>query len=330
MAVQSHVMRTYTRADLEPVRGEGCYLFGSDGRRYLDFLAGVAVNAFGHCHPRLVEALCGQARLLWHSSNLVQVPGQEAVASRLCRASFADQVFFTNSGAESVDFALKLVRRFSKTTDRPERWRTVTFSGGFHGRTMAVIAAGGQRKLTQGYEPLVPGFDCVPFGDLGAAEAAIGPETAAILFEPVQGEGGVRVLPAGSIAALREIADRHGLLLVADEVQTGFGRTGELFGFTASGIVPDIVACAKALGAGFPLGAVLTTRAVGACAPQAAMDLPWADPRWPWRSPGKCWTCCSPTVSSPECGGGESSCTPRSPPLRPGIPKCWPACAGGA
>ena len=260
-----HLLSTYNRADLEPVRGEGCYLFDSSGRRYLDFLAGVAVNAFGHCHPRLVDALCRQAHLLWHTSNLVQVPGQEAVAAKLCEACFADQVFFTNSGAESVDFALKLVRRFSKTTDRPERWRTITFTGGFHGRTMAAIAAGGQPKLTQGYEPVVPGFDCVPFGDLDAVEAAVGPETAAIFFEPIQGEGGVRVLPAEALRALRAIADRHGLLLVVDEVQTGFGRTGELFGFTASGITPDIVACAKALGAGFPLGAVLTTRAVGAC-----------------------------------------------------------------
>ncbi len=264
MAV-NHLLSTYNRADLVPARGEGCYLFDSGGRRYLDFLAGVAVNAFGHCHPRLVDALCRQAHLLWHTSNLVQVPGQEAVAARLCGACFADQVFFTNSGAESVDFALKLVRRFSKTTNRPERWRTVTFGGGFHGRTMAAIAAGGQPKLTFGYEPVVPGFDCVPFGDLGAVEAAVGPETAAIFFEPIQGEGGVRVLPAETLRALREIADRHGLLLVIDEVQTGFGRTGELFGYTSSGITPDIVACAKALGAGFPLGAVLTTRAVGAC-----------------------------------------------------------------
>ena len=260
-----HVLPTYKRADLEPVRGEGCYLFDASGRRYLDFLAGVAVNAFGHCHPRMVEALCRQANLLWHSSNLVEVPGQEAVAARLCAACFADQVFFTNSGTESVDYAMKLVRRFSKTTDNPGRWRTITFTGGFHGRTMAAIAAGGQPKLMQGYEPVVPGFDCVPFGDLHAVEAAIGPETAAIFFEPIQGEGGVRVLPDDALRGLRAIADRHGLLLVVDEVQTGFGRTGELFGFSASGITPDIVACAKALGAGFPLGAVLTTEAVGRC-----------------------------------------------------------------
>lgn len=261
----THVMHTYNRNAFEPVRGEGCYVFDATGRRYLDFLAGVAVNAFGHCHPRLVDALCGQAHTLWHTSNLVRIPGQEVVAARLCDACFADQVFFTNSGAESVDFALKLVRRFAKTTDRPERWRTITFSGGFHGRTMAAIAAGGQPKLVQGYEPLVTGFDCVPFGDLAAVEAVIGQETAAIFVEPIQGEGGVRVLPDAALVALRAIADRNGLLLVLDEVQTGFGRTGDLFGFSSSGIVPDIVACAKALGAGFPLGAVLTTKAVGDC-----------------------------------------------------------------
>jgi acetylornithine/N-succinyldiaminopimelate aminotransferase len=260
----SHLMNAYNRLPITPVRGEGCYLYDTDGRRYLDFLSGVAVNAFGHCHPALVSALERQARTLWHTSNIVQTPAQEAVAARICDVSFADQVFFTNSGTESVELALKLVRRYFKATATPERWRTITFRDGFHGRTMAAVAAGGQAKLTQGYEPVVPGFDCVEFGDTDAVQAAIGPETAAILLEPIQGEGGVRVLPDATLIALRQIADDHGLLLALDEVQTGFGRTGDLFAFERSGIRPDIVACAKALGSGFPIGAVLTTQAVGA------------------------------------------------------------------
>lgn len=263
--MSQHLMNAYNRNDLDPVRGEGCYLYDAAGRRYLDFLAGVAVNAFGHCHPALVAALERQARTLWHTSNLVGSRAQEEVAARLCAISFADRVFFTNSGSESVDFSLKLVRRYFKTSATPQRWRTITFRDGFHGRSMAAIAAGGQAKLTQGYEPVVPGFDCVAFGDMDAVRGAIGPETGAILFEPIQGEGGVRVLPDAALVALREIADEHGLLIVVDEVQTGFGRTGKLFGFEHSGIRPDIVACAKALGSGFPLGAVLTTEEVGAC-----------------------------------------------------------------
>jgi acetylornithine/N-succinyldiaminopimelate aminotransferase len=259
-----HLMNAFPRTDLQAVRGEGCHLIDLDGKRYLDFLAGVAVNALGHCHPVLVEALCEQARTLWHASNLVRVPQQERLADRLCAASFADVAFFTNSGSEAVDFALKLVRRYFKTTATPGRWRTITFKDGFHGRSMAAIAAGGQAKLTQGYEPVVPGFDCVPFADLDAVKAAIGPETAAILLEPVQGDGGIRVFPFEFVAALRKLCDEHGLLLVLDEVQTGIGRTGRFFAYEWAGITPDIVACAKGLGAGFPLGAVLTTAAVGA------------------------------------------------------------------
>ena len=254
-----HLMDAYPRTDLQVARGEGCYLFDTDGNRYLDFLSGVAVNALGHCHPALVEALCQQARTLWHASNLLRAPGQERLADRICEASFADAVFFTNSGSEAIDFALKLVRRAFKGTATPERWRVITFEGGFHGRSMAAIAAGGQAKLTAGYEPVVPGFDCVPFADLDAVQAAIGPETGAILLEPVQGDGGIRVFPFAFVAELRRLADRHGLLIVADEVQTGFGRTGKLFATEWSGITPDIAACAKGLGAGYPLGAVLTT-----------------------------------------------------------------------
>lgn len=257
-----HLMRAFPRIELQAVRGEGCYLFDVDGRRYLDFLAGVAVNALGHCHPVLVDALTRQATTLWHASNLVRVPDQERLADRLCAASFADAVFFTNSGSEAVDFALKLVRRYFKATTTPGRWRVITFEGGFHGRSMAAIAAGGQAKLVQGYEPVVPGFDCVPFLDLSAVKGAIGPETGAILLEPVQGDGGIRVFPPAFVASLREIADRHGLLLVLDEVQTGLGRTGKFFAYEWAGISPDILATAKGLGAGYPLGATLATAAV--------------------------------------------------------------------
>ena len=257
-----HLMNAYSRADLQAVRGEGCYLFDSDDRRYLDFLSGVAVNALGHCHPALVEALCKQARTLWHASNLVRLPEQERLADRICAASFADQAFFTNSGGEAIDFSLKLVRRYFKSTATPERWRVISFADAFHGRTMAAIAAGGQPKLTQGYEPIVPGFDNVPFGDLDALRAAIGPETAAILLEPIQGEGGIRVFPNEMLVRIRQLCDEHDLLLVLDEVQTGFGRTGKLFAFEWAGIVPDIVAAGKGIGAGYPLGVVLAVAKV--------------------------------------------------------------------
>ena len=257
-----HLMNAYSRTDFEAVRGEGCYLFDGEGRRYLDFLSGVAVNALGHCHPALVEALTRQANTLWHASNLIRIPGQERLADRLCAASFADQVFFTNSGGEAIDFSLKLVRRYFKSTATPGRFRVITFKDAFHGRTMAAIAAGGQPKLTQGYEPVVPGFDNVPFGDLDALRAAIGPETGAILLEPIQGEGGIRVFPNEMLVRIRQLCDEHGLLLVLDEVQTGFGRTGKLFAFEWAGIVPDIVAAGKGIGAGYPLGVVLAVAKV--------------------------------------------------------------------
>ena len=258
-----HLMNAYSRMDFEAVRGEGCYLFDSAGNRYLDFLSGVAVNALGHCHPALVEALCRQAHTLWHASNLIRIPDQERLADRLCAASFADHAFFTNSGGEAIDFSLKLVRRYFKSTATPGRWRVITFKDAFHGRTMTAIAAGGQPKLTQGYEPVVPGFDNVPFGDLDALRAAIGPETGAILLEPIQGEGGIRVFPDDMLVRIRQLCDEHGLLLVLDEVQTGFGRTGKLFAFEGAGIVPDIVAAGKGIGAGYPLGVVLAVAKVG-------------------------------------------------------------------
>ena len=257
-----HLMKAYNRLDLEAVRGEGAYLFDATGRRYLDFLSGVAVNALGHCHPVLVDALRRQAETLWHASNLVRVPDQERLADRLCQASFADAVFFTNSGGEAVDFALKLVRRYHKSTSQPGRWRVITFDDGFHGRSMAAIAAGGQAKLTQGYEPVVEGFDRVTFSDMVALRAAIRVDTAAVFLEPIQGEGGVRPFPSEILREIRAICDEHGLLLVLDEVQTGFGRTGRLFAHELAGVMPDIVAAAKGIGAGFPLGAVLAVAKV--------------------------------------------------------------------
>lgn len=257
-----HLMKAFPRVDLEAERGEGCYLHDRQGRRYLDFLGGVAVNAFGHCHPVLVKALCDQAGKLWHASNLVRVPEQERLADRICDASFADAAFFTNSGSEAIDFALKLVRRYFRHQPGSERWRVISFADAFHGRSMAAVAAGGQAKLTLGFEPVVTGFDNVPFGDMAALSAAIGPETAAIILEPIQGEGGIRPFSVEMLGEIRALCDRHGLLLVLDEVQTGFGRTGKLFAHEHAGVRPDILAAAKGIGAGYPIGAVLATAAV--------------------------------------------------------------------
>jgi acetylornithine/N-succinyldiaminopimelate aminotransferase len=253
------VMPTYARANLAFERGEGAWLVSATGERYLDFGSGVAVNALGHAHPRLVAALTEQAGKLWHCSNLYRVAGQERVAARLCEATFADQVFFCNSGAEACEGAVKLARRYHFANGQPERWRTVTFRGAFHGRTLATIAAAKNAKHLEGFGEPADGFDSVPFGDLEATAAAIGPSTGAIMVEPVQGEGGVVVAPTGWLKALRELCDRHGLLLILDEVQTGMGRTGRLFAHEWAGIAPDVMAVAKGIGGGFPLGAVLAT-----------------------------------------------------------------------
>ncbi len=253
------VMPTYARANLVFERGEGAWLVSTDGERYLDFASGVAVNALGHAHPRLVTALTEQAGKLWHSSNLYRVAGQERLAERLCQATFADQIFFCNSGAEACEGAIKLARRYHHASGRPERWRTVTFAGAFHGRTLATIASAGNPKHLEGFGKPADGFDQVPFCDLEAAAAAIGPETAAIMVEPVQGEGGIHVAPVSWLKALRELCDAHGILLVLDEVQTGMGRTGKLFAYEWAGITPDVMAVAKGLGGGFPIGAVLAT-----------------------------------------------------------------------
>ncbi len=257
-------MPTYARADIVFERGEGAYLFDSAGRRYLDFSSGVAVTAFGHAHPRLVEALTGQARKVWHTSNLFRVAGQERVAARLIGASFADTVFFCNSGAEAWECGVKVIRRHFHDSDQPERYRIITCGGGFHGRTLAAISAANQEKLVKGFGPLLDGFDQVPFGDLDALRAAVTSKTAAICIEPIQGEGGIHVAPAGYLRAVRAIADEHGLLLFYDEIQTGIGRTGTLFAHQREGAMPDVMCLAKGLGGGFPVGACLATERAAA------------------------------------------------------------------
>ena len=260
----SAVMSTYDRFDLAFERGEGAYLYATDGRRFLDFGAGVAVTVLGHCHPHLVDALCAQARRLWHCSNLYRIPDQERLAVRLAEASFADAAFFCNSGAEAIECGIKLVRRYQDKAGAPDRFRMITCTGAFHGRTLATIAAGGSAKYLAGFEPAVDGFDQVEFGDLRAVRAAVGPATAAILVEPIQGEGGIQPAAPEFLRGLREIADTHGLLLFFDEVQCGIGRTGRLFAHEWAGVTPDLMAVAKGLGGGFPVGACLATARVAA------------------------------------------------------------------
>lgn len=256
---------SYARAPLAFDHGEGCWLVTSDGERYLDFAAGIAVNSLGHAHPHLVSALTDQAAKLWHVSNLYEIPGQRRLAERLAANTFADMVFFTNSGAEALEAAIKSARRYHHDNGHPERFRIITFEGAFHGRTMATISAGGQAKYLEGFGPRVEGFDQVPFDDIEALEAAITPETAAVLIEPIQGEGGIRVLPGATLRRLRELCDEHGLLLVLDEVQCGIGRTGRLFAHEWAEITPDLMAIAKGIGGGFPMGACLATEEVGRC-----------------------------------------------------------------
>ena len=255
----SPVLPTYARAKVAFERGEGVRVFTPEGEEYLDFGAGVAVTSCGHAHPHLVAALTEQAGKIWHTSNLYQMPGQEKLARRLIDATFADTVFFTNSGAEALECSIKMARKFHAAHGHPEKFRLITFEGAFHGRTLATIAAGGQAKYIEGFGPKVEGFDQVVFGDLDAVKAAIGPETAGILIEPVQGEGGVRPVPNEFLRALRALCDAEGLLLLLDEVQCGIGRTGKLFAHEWAGVTPDIMAIAKGIGGGFPLGACLAT-----------------------------------------------------------------------
>jgi acetylornithine/N-succinyldiaminopimelate aminotransferase len=264
----SPVMPTYGAPSLAFEKGEGVYLYAADGRRFLDFGAGIAVAGLGHCHPHLIEALTGQAEKLWHCSNLYQIPQQIRLAERLVANTFADSVFFNNSGAEAVELSIKIARKFQSENGHPERYRVITCEGAFHGRSLATIAAGGQQKHLAGFGPVVDGFDQVAFGNLNEMRAAITPETAAILVEPVQGEGGMRPMSLDYLRGLREIADEFGILLMFDEVQCGMGRTGKLFAHEWAGVEPDVLATAKGLGGGFPVGACLAKEG-----PAAAMTL---------------------------------------------------------
>ena len=259
--VESHMLPVFARIDVAFERGEGPWLIATNGDRYLDFTSGVAVNALGHAHPHLVAALQEQAGKLWHVSNLFRIPEGERLAARLCEASFADVVFFANSGAEAMEACIKMARKYQAANGKPERYRLITFEGAFHGRTLATLAAGGQQKYLEGFGPVVEGFDQVPLGDLEATKKAIGPHTAGIIIEPWQGEGGVRAADPAFFRALRQLCDEHNLVLVFDEVQTGMGRIGSLFAHERTGVTPDIMALAKALGGGFPMGACLATSA---------------------------------------------------------------------
>ncbi len=257
----SPVLPTYARANVAFVRGEGCRSFTEDGTAYLDFGAGVAVNSCGHAHPHLISALTEQAGKIWHTSNLYQMPGQEKLARRLIDLTFADTVFFCNSGAEANELAIKMARKHFAALGQPEKFHIITFDGAFHGRTLATLAATGNAKYLDGFGPKAAGFDQVAFADHKALEAAIGPHTAAIMVEPVQGEGGMRSVPNQCLKGLRELCDKHGLLLIFDEIQCGVGRTGKFFAHEWSGITPDIMSVAKGIGGGFPLGACLATEA---------------------------------------------------------------------
>jgi acetylornithine/N-succinyldiaminopimelate aminotransferase len=253
------VMPTYARADIEMERGEGCYLIDTKGRRYLDFAAGIAVNCLGHGHPHLVKTLQDQAAKLWHTSNLYRVPGAERLAERLSAVTFADTMFFTNSGAEAWECAVKVARSYQHATGTPERFRIITCSNAFHGRTMYGIASTDQEKLRKGFEPLPDHFKVVPFNDLDAVKAAIDPSVGAIKFETVQGEGGVTAATPEFVQGVRKLCDEHGLLMILDEIQCGVGRTGKLFAYEHYGITPDVMCIAKGIGGGFPVGACLAT-----------------------------------------------------------------------
>ena len=253
------VLPTYNRAQVSFVRGEGAHVYTESGEAYLDFGAGVAVTSCGHAHPALVKALTDQAQKIWHTSNIYQMPGQERLAQKLIELSFAETMFFCNSGAEAMECAIKMVRKYHAADGHPERVNIITFEGAFHGRTLASLAAGGQEKYLEGFGPRMPGFVQLPFGDHPSLDNAINGETAAILIEPVQGEGGIRPVPHQCLRGLRDLCDKNGILLVFDEIQCGIGRTGKLFAHEWAGITPDVMAIAKGIGGGFPLGACLAT-----------------------------------------------------------------------
>lgn len=253
------LMPVYARQPVAFERGDGMYMYDTEGKKYLDFYAGIGVMCLGHSHPALVNALTEQGKKLWHTANTYGIPEGDRLAKRLTDASFADTVFFTNSGAEAIECAIKMVRKYHYDKGNAGKYRLVTMASAFHGRTLAGIAAAGQEKLTKGFEPLPDGFDVVPFGDIDAVKAAIGPETGGIMVEPVQGEGGIRPIPDEQLQELRKICDEHGILLVFDEIQCGMGRTGKLFAHEWADVKPDIIACAKGIGGGFPLGACMAT-----------------------------------------------------------------------
>ncbi|PCI51480.1 MAG: acetylornithine transaminase [Alphaproteobacteria bacterium] len=258
------VLPTYARTDMAIDHGKGVYAYDQDGRVYLDFGCGIGVNNLGFCHPELVKTITEQASKVWHTSNIYRIPGQERLAERLAENTFADTTFFTNSGAEAVECAMKMARRYHYATAEPERYRIITFEGCFHGRTLATIAASGQEKLVKGFGPMMEGFDHVPFyRDMSKVEAAITHETAAIMIEPVMGEGGIKQVSGDNMQILRDLCDKHGILLIFDEVQCGMGRTEKLFAYEHSNITPDILCTAKGIGSGFPLGACLATEKVG-------------------------------------------------------------------
>lgn len=259
---ESALLPVYRRSPIRMVRGEGVYLYDEDDKPYLDFAAGIAVNSLGHCHPYLVRALQEQAGTLWHTSNMYTSSQQERLARRLADHSFADAVFFCSTGVEAVECCFKMIRKYHDETGNPDRFRTIVVEGGFHGRSLTAISAVNKEKTMKGFEPVVDGFDQVPFDDLAAVERAIGPQTGAILLEPIQGEGGIRVADMAFLHGLRKLADQHGLLLFFDEVQCGMARTGTMFYYEQCGIEPDIMSVAKGIGSGFPLGAALATEKV--------------------------------------------------------------------
>lgn len=259
MGKEQHTFDIYAPPPIIFDRAEGCRLFDKDGKEYIDCTSGIAVNALGHGHPHLVETLKRQADEIWHLSNLFEIPGQKKLATRLCDNSFADRVFFTNSGVEAMEMAIKNARRYHYAKGNPERVNIITFEGAFHGRSTTTIAAGGQAKYLEGFGPIAPGFINLPFGDHDALKSAIDDKTAAILVEPIQGEGGIREVPAQCLRGLRQLCDEHGILLMFDEVQTGIGRCGKLFAHQIHGVEPDIMAIAKGIGGGFPLGACMAT-----------------------------------------------------------------------